>query len=281
MFDDNYFEEPKDAITNEIVENVLLDMPNEVYHSKTDYLSASNLKELLKNPYAYFNPIEREFNPNFVIGTLIHLLILEPHNFDKEFAIAPDVNKRTKDGRAELEQFAEDMKGFNIISQSEYDTYKELADSVLSIPAVQALLQGVVCEKSYFATLDDGTKVKCRPDAYNEAKKVIIDVKSCNDASPDAFKKDIAKYGYHVQDSHYRNTLGARKFIFLAVEKKPPYMVGIYELSAPDLELGDELVKEAIKLSKSPKSYEYPLYVGEDNSIVQTLVLPNYVHYRT
>jgi exodeoxyribonuclease VIII len=261
-----------------IIENQLIDMPNEEYHSYREYISASQIKDLLKNPYLFFHPQPQEHKYVFDIGSAIHSLILEPENFDNEFAVAPKVDKRTTKGKQEWNDFKESSQGKTIIESDDFDNLIQLQKSVLSIPEVVKLLKDGVSEKSFFTTLQDGTKKKVRPDRLRE-DNIIIDVKSCRDASPDAFKRDIATYKYYVQAAYYIDVLGAKEFIFLAVEKEPPYMVGLYVLTPEDLDRGRELIEKALKLSKQPEKFNKPLYTGKDGTVIQSLKLPAYIHY--
>ena len=56
-------------------------------------------------------------------------------------------------------------------------------------------------------------------------------------------------------------------------------MVGIYELNRADLDRGRELIRKALALSKQPEKYKTPLYKGSNGEVVQTLTMPNYIHY--
>lgn len=267
----------KDIQNTAIIENELIDMPNEEYHSHREYISASQIKDLLKNPYLYFHPQPQDQKYVFDIGSLIHTLILEPEKFEEGYILSPKYNKRTINGKKDWVKFKENNQDRIIIEPDDFENCIALQKAVLDIPEVISILKGGVSEKSYFKTLEDGTKVKVRPDRMKN-ERVCIDVKSCVNASPDAFKRDIAKYGYHIQAAHYSDTLGLNKFIFLAIEKKPPFMTGIYELTNADRDLGRDLIKRALLISKQPEKYKYPIY-NVDSKLI-TLALPNYVHYQ-
>lgn len=258
------------------------DIPNEEYHGYKEFISASNLKDLIKKPYMFFNPIDREDNYNFDIGSMIHCLILEPENFDKEFAVAPKVDLRTTKGKKVWADFVAEHDGKIIIKSDDYENCSALAKSVLANEYVQKLLEGGVSEVSMFREMEfDGVmyKGKCRPDRYIPDRRTIVDVKSCVDASPKAFARDIAKFGYHIQAPWYKELSNVDTFIFLAVEKTAPYMVGIYELDLTDEELGLDLCKKALLISRQPENYEVPMYKGKRGEIVQTIMLPSWVHY--
>ena len=263
----------------QVPQNQLIDMPNEEYHSHRDHISSSQIKDLLKNPYLFFNPVEKEHKDVFDIGSAIHCLILEPQNFKRDFIVAPKIDKRTKVGKDSWIEFVKQSEGKIVLKSEDFDNCIKIQKSVLSIPEVVNLLKEGVSEKSYFTTLKNGIKAKVRPDFYRPKERVIIDIKSCRDASPDGFKRDIASYKYYIQAAYYIDVLGANEFIFLAVEKQPPYMVGIYVLTKEDLARGRELIQKAFEISKQGDKYKTPIFKDGNGGVIQTLVMPNYIHY--
>jgi hypothetical protein len=59
-------------------------------------------------------------------------------------------------------------------------------------------------------------------------RKVLIDFKSCENATPEKCRKAVENYGYDVQKQHYTETWSAatgedRAFLFVFTEKEPPY----------------------------------------------------------
>ena len=57
-------------------------------------------------------------------------------------------------------------------------------------------------------------------------------MKTTEDASPKGFQSSISKFRYHVQSNWYlRGVEGSKQFVFIAVEKKPPHMIGVYKAS--------------------------------------------------
>ena len=63
----------------------------------------------------------------------------------------------------------------------------------------------------------------------------IWDLKTCQDASPDAFSKIVANYKYHLQAAVYSLLTGRDDFQWLAVEKAPPYNSAVYKLAPASL----------------------------------------------
>ena len=67
----------------------------------------------------------------------------------------------------------------------------------------------------------------------------LIDIKTCEDASPEACVRSVASYGYDVQAAHYLATWEAatserRGFRFVFIEKSPPHEVSVVDLHAGD-----------------------------------------------
>ena len=258
------------------------DMTNDEYHSKKEYLSASSIKTILQNPYEFLHPIRKE-SKAFSVGSATHSLILEPHKFNDEFAVAPDVNKRTKVGKEEFALFEKENADKCVLSKDEHFLSKSMSEAVLSTNEAKNILRNGIAECSFFSEID-GVKVKCRPDYYREDLGIVIDVKTVQDASPDAFIKDVANFGYYIQAQFYMDVLEslgypAKKFLFIAVQKKEPYMVGMYELDSTSLDFGREEYLRAFDIYREIDKYKMPIFKDTtDNSVVQTLSLPKYVY---
>ena len=88
-----------------IYENGVHHITNDDYHG-SEGLSRSALWKFHKIPALYqhekLNPlyIKPEQTPAMVFGNLLHCLVLEPEDFESTYAVAPKVDKRTKDGKA-------------------------------------------------------------------------------------------------------------------------------------------------------------------------------------
>jgi hypothetical protein len=103
---------------------------------------------------------------------------------------------------------------------------------VLFHPAGQRMAgPTTVNEASFFATdPETGLKIKCRPDSYWDAKGVLYDLKTCQDASPRGVAKDMIAYNYAIQQAFYMHCLEqagyeASQFVFVHVEKTGAHAV--------------------------------------------------------
>jgi hypothetical protein len=110
------------------------------------------------------------------------------------------------------------------------------------------------------------------------ARPMIVDLKTTTDASPGAFRRSIASLRYHLQDAWY--TTAARiihgldadpPFVFVAQEKDPPYLVGIYQLDDEDRAVGRALMRQAVAtFARCLATDEWPGYPA------QVLTLPRW-----
>lgn len=259
------------------------DMPNDVYHSLPS-LSASQIKQLLVNPYAFVNKIKMAQTDSMNLGSAVHTLTLEPHKFDSEFAVIPKCDLRTTAGKAIKQEFEMLHKGKILITQEQYETAQKASQSILKSP-IGNFLTGGKAEASYFTNIN-GIDVRVRPDYFREDMGVVFDIKTTQDASPDGFVKAVANYGYYIQNAFYLKVLqelnlNAKRFVFVAVETKEPFMVGLYELSPEAIDFGWNEALRAFDIYENLDKYQEPIFKDtKSGDIIQTLTLPSYVFYK-
>jgi exodeoxyribonuclease VIII len=252
-------------------EKIVFDMPNDVYHSRPE-ISSSQIKNLLDEQSVIKNLDETE---SIRIGTLGHEAILEPDKY-----------KKTK---LEDENYTVIYKSgcTRTIERSLIDNiYQSYIKS--SIPK---LGKNGIAESSIFGEID-GVKSRCRPDLHIPEKKIVIDLKITNDASPDGFAKSCAKFGYYIQEAWYRDVMesagfGINDFIFVAICSKPIskdnplHKIGVYRLNEMDVEFGRSEYQRALDIYRRLDTYNTHVYKDSSNgSIIQTLTLPNYIRYK-
>jgi hypothetical protein len=159
-----------------------------------------------------------------------------------------------------------------------------LAQSVLesiaaSSKAAKALSGGVAEETMVWRDELTGLLCKSRLDYYREDLGVIFDVKTTEDARPEAVMRDIHKWGYHVSAAHYLAGLealdlnGGQTFAWVFVEKKAPYAIGLYFASAEMIDRGREQRRQYLSdFARCKLSGIWPSYPGE----FQTIDLPSW-----
>ena len=205
----------------------IYNMSNRAYHT-TDALSKSDLDLFAKSP-AHYKKKEKTTTDAMIFGSAFHTYVLEKDLFEPAYRITEGTKTSKLKAQAEAD-------GVELLSLTELETIKAMADSINSHTIASKLLEDGESEQSIFwdhPVYNFGCK--CRPDKLNDNLKLIIDLKSTQDADLDSISKSIANYNYHRQDYHYTtgvNTIltDEYQFIFIFVEKKQPYGVNVVTL---------------------------------------------------
>lgn len=254
---------------------MILNIPNHEYHA-AERMNNSGIKQILKSPAHYQIYLRQKSEPTkaMIIGSAVHAATLEPDVFEKDYAAIPEgLDRRTKAGK---ETFAElEASGKTILAADDYQNVLDIALAVRSHETAGKLFNHGIAEVSVFSEIDD-VPVKARFDWLRN--NIIVDLKTTDDASPDEFVRSIAKYGYDVQAAWYLDVAKAdgieiSNFIFVAVEKNPPYAVGLYELDAESIEIGRTKYQKGLSIYRHcVKTGEWPSYSPD----IITLQLPKW-----
>lgn len=260
--------------------------PESEYRATKPELSQSVLKTILaQSPaharYSMDNPTES--TPAQRLGTAAHTRILEGAEvFAKRYAVAPSCDRRTKEGKATYEDFLAEHGGKEIISADDRTQIEGMAVAVETHPLAGALFKGGVPEVSAFGSIN-GASIKGRFDYFHQADSVIVDFKTCLDASHDEAQRYAVKYGLHVQQfvysEIYRSITGRlpADFVFVLVEKNPPFGVAVIRLTKEAVEAARSQVVKALEIwTQCEQSGVWPAY--GDNVI--TVDLPAWQYKR-
>lgn len=221
-------------------------------YQKAEGVSRSMLVNMLRSPAhaLYHKEHSKVATPAMVLGSAFHTLVLEPELFDKEYLVA-QIDRRTKEGKAIAEKAKEE--NLQVLNSDEMNTLTMMQYAIKSNHAASTLLKNGEAETSYFGQLND-VLCKCRAD-FKCNDGIVVDLKSCLDASPEAFNRSILSMSYHVQAAFYLDLMEAcgatpTYFVFIAVEKEAPFAVATYTLSQDYLELGRKQYKKALEIYK-------------------------------
>ena len=240
--------------------NTIQYISNEQYHA-SDSVSRSMLSELKKSPYHYWykylSGVEasNESTKSLDSGSAIHTLILEPHKFNDEFFVH-DLKRMPNKGSAAHKELLDTANGRIILSQKEMNTLSVIANSVTSDPFCKALFTDCAIENSIFFTHEEtGIPCRVRPDAWQGT--LGLDLKSTKDASPKGFRRAAYNYDYYLQGAMNFvafDSIGVHldEFIFVAVEKEPPYANGVFRMIRDEdaYQLGMQQFNERMALLK-------------------------------
>lgn len=213
-------------------------------YNKAEGIRRSELTKFAQSPahakYAMENPSEP--TPAMILGTATHAYILEPDTFGEQFMVA-DFDARTKEGKA-LKQEAMD-KGLTLITRENMDKIEAMAEAIRNNPYASRLLKGAHETSHFWIDRETGETCKCRTDCETDINGThyIVDLKTCANASMEEFVRDALKFGYFVQAAMYtegvRETTGQDSvFVFVAIEKDPPYAVNVLQCGENEIRLG-------------------------------------------
>ena len=208
---------------------------NDQYHSHNS-ISASGLKTIYKKSVYHFLNQQYKETPAMALGTAVHQAILEPDDFYDLYHVIEKIDKRTKAGKLEFEKQMELAKGKIILESDTHEIIKSILENFRKNDLAKKYCKGEI-ELSHYLKYKN-IDVRVRPDCINRISNFICDVKTFQDNSPDAFKRDVYKWGYHLQAAFYMDMLGIDNFKFVAVTTTHPYTVEVYTLDDDTIEFG-------------------------------------------
>lgn len=258
------------------------DLPAHRYHS-IEALSASGIKRILQSPmhYRYDREHPKEPTDSMAMGTALHLAVLEPDRYAAEVAVMPDFNRRTNAGKADYAAWIEQHQGFVVLTSDQVAQVEGMAAAVKRHPIYGELMTEGRAEVSLQwrdARFQDQVPCKARFDWLRE-DGIGIDLKSCQDASPEGFSRAVAKFLYHLQAAWYNNghehllDRSLQAFIFVAVESSAPYGCAAYVLQANALRFGADQCERAMLLYAQARKSGY--WRGYPET-VSPLILPRW-----
>lgn len=227
--------------TDALPMGLVLDMPAERYHA-IPAMSAGGLKRMRQSPAHFYGmqldpsrPKPGEPTPAMKNGTLVHCCIFEPTEVDARYVVKPDgMNFSTKDGKA-----WRDAQTREVVEAEQMAAAKAQATALRRLPEIGALLSDGYGEASAFWIDDEtGELCKCRPDWTSPAGDgvILLDGKTCQDASPGGFSRAIWNMDYWLQAAWYSDGFTAATglrvhgFVFAAVESSWPHAAAAYML---------------------------------------------------
>ena len=195
--------------------------------------------------------IPDEETPALRMGSLLHRCVLEPDTMDGAFYERPEGMKfTTKDGIAWKEAHSDKP----ILSPDDVATIKGVRDSIWAHPLASRLIPGSDCERSAFAG-EDGLVLKSRFDILPRSGNIIADLKTCESADLASVEAAMGKWEYYVQAAFYlrvANLLGLDRsaFVFIFVEKSPPYAVAVYQPCDLVMQAGEMIINRDLRVLK-------------------------------
>jgi hypothetical protein len=242
------------------------DISIEDYHADRSCVSTTVLKAALRSPqycrHLLLNGVAQ--TDAMRMGTAYHMRVLEPAAYKWAYAVAPDIDRRTKP----YKEFVIANAGREILTHDEAVAIEGMAAATHAHPTAHELLeQGLKEVTLIWQDEETGLWIKIRPDCLNAGLDtgVCLDLKKTANASKRAFSRDCRKFDYDVQAAVYAHVL--RKvfgrdfdFAFFACEDTAPYGAALY--GAPDSMLAEGQRRMRLALNTIARCQQNGIWPG-------------------
>lgn len=210
---------------------------------------------------SYLNPDREDETPSeaLTLGRGAHHLLLGESHFSERFAIRPETlngekwNSNRNDCKAWLKH-CRDL-GQEVLLPAQIKAIRGMARGLAAHPMVHAgILKGLIEHSMVWLDKDTGVWLKARPDAIPTSDADFSDLKTTVSVDREKLQRTIADYSYHVQAALIgmgsRELLGRpmESFTLVFVEKAPPYCASVVTLKPADIELGEQIVRAALRV---------------------------------
>jgi len=212
----------------------------------------SSLKKILESPAHFRAALQNRFlpTPAMEMGTALHCLKLDGREaFKKQYVMKPEgLSLSTKEGKAWKAQVGkrkvlgcggkDDPWGSVLGMANSLDRLKWFDDD-----------QPDYIKNNEVSIYWDWHNIKCkaRLDRVLIDEGIVLDLKTTDCVEPDIFAKKVVSLGYDFQAAFYARAAEIAykkpfKFIFVAVERKAPYTVDLFEVD-------DRMMREGLAKS--------------------------------
>jgi len=212
-------------------------MPAHLYHGDREAISCSMMKPLLVSPahfQAGLTQGERSSDAKD-FGSLLHLLLLQPHEVCNEVAVFPGVADRTR----AFGDFEASRPGKLVVDEPTFATARRLAAKVAETRykgrEIQRFLEEAVPEATiYFTEPTTGLRMRTRIDSYHP--DITFDLKTTRFGVVRSFARDAVDKDYDLQAFMYslarclyEGTSAPKPFVFIAAESTAPHSISTLE----------------------------------------------------
>lgn len=270
--------------------NIILgDESNEHYHANDRAVGSTQLRAVLKSPASFYSAFTGETldepSKSLHFGSAVHCYVLEPERFARWYFQVPDFGDLRSSKNREIHSHWKQQipSGAFFLDEEDYQKVIAIGSAIAKHPDAKVYLTRGVAEKSHYYR-DPETNILCkfRPDFLSSKDVALVDLKttekSCHER---VFTKTIWDYRYDFQLAMYgqgvKEIYGReiQKYIFIVVEKKPPYEVAVYELDPSAIERGYMDYRQCLATLKDCLlKNEWPGY----QKSMQMINLPNWVY---
>lgn len=283
-------------------EGIFPSLPSQFYHDpiKAPGISRSLIVELLQITAAHARSvIEGAFvkveTAAMTSGSVFDTMLLEPDKFGdgvSHWTVPAGMKLSSKDGIAWKKDHppAGQIDGLPYVwaesdaaNKASLKDMKGMIESLMAHQKIRRIIETSVKQESAFCRdPETGLMRKVRPDArcFDNSERIILaDLKSTfrGGAVVGAWQQHCARMAYHIQDSFYSDVytdlMDRPFFLFMVVERKPPYACRIFQLDPAGKKFARDKYKRAMEAFR--KCQESGVWPGYDEEIV-TVSLPGW-----
>lgn len=251
-------------------------------------ISQSSLKVMDQSAAHFLAAKSQQKAPTkaLVIGRIAHHLLLTPKE-PETWVVKPDnFDGRSKEGR----EWTAANKGREVVTSDDYRATAEAVEAVKAHEGAALALASAQVELSAFAWFERGEERIMRKGRFDcvPCGPAIVDFKFTEDARDVPFSKLIAEAKYYLQAAYYLDLYNANlpagaelktAFVFIAIEKTPPYAIATYNLHPMDIELGrQEYELYLTRLIQASATNQWGVYSPKSayTNDVKTIFIPPY-----
>lgn len=262
-------------------------MPAAAYHADPapqPSLSSSIAQILLRESprKAWFshpklNPdFREEHDEKFDLGTAAHAALLEgssgievidPENYPSKTGSIPDgwTNNAIRAARDSAR-----AQGKTPLLKRHYDGVRYMVDAAREFIAASEIEEYWNDAESEVTAVwqERDVWMRCRFDRLHTGRKVIMDYKTTESASPEPFSRLLVRMGYHIQSAFYRRAVRALgydnpHFVFVAQSVDQPHECSLHACDQALVAIADAEVDRAIDIWQSCLTTgKWPSYGG-------------------
>lgn len=276
----------------------IYDIPADQYHADpcdTPSLSVGMINDLLLAPAKCFansvrlNPDyeEPEKEDKFTIGTVRHVMFLEPHLFDEKVVVVKFDDWRKAEAKAARDA-ARDAGKTPILEKHMVKVLAARRAFLANEFVKNAFSDGVFEQSMFWRHPVYGFWCRARPDFVANGRTHMNDYKATTDASPENFGRHAYGLKYHRRAAWYLD--GAKvlfgtepaHYWFINQEVKAPYLPTVIDLDMQAIEAGrmenDGAASLFARCLQTSDWYGYRHRDATDRDRAFRVGLPNYAY---
>lgn len=252
-------------------------LPEEVYHADLGVTSCGMLKSMLVSPADYQHAMVTPGRAARALdfGTLVHILVLQPHLLPGTVAVFPGTRGDGDKPRKAYSEFAGLNAGRLIVDEPTYREATQVRDrvlekTVLGRPFGDFVREGTPEVSLYYTDPNAGVECRCRLDLLHP--EVSFDLKTTRFPTTAGWKRqaldldyDLQAYMYSLARCMYEGESQPKPFVFIAAFNDAPYSVAARTAGVTFMEEGGRKYQHAmISLAACRESNVWPGLCEDD-----------------